>query len=167
MSEQLFIALLLLSVATRAELRDHAFGDREVFWDLDGPPRTHPEYCECLGLHCAEDVAAEALSVAGGYFGSSSASIWMKGSYLGWNGEVARDLAKLGGSVVVERNDSTGPDSYAEGVTMPALTLEGVAAEIGIDMRGQDEDFVDTYTEHEDFAREAYFANQHGFGTFW
>jgi hypothetical protein len=153
MSEQLFIALLLLSVAKRSELRDHAFGDREVFWDLD--------------LVAAEDFSREEGSVAGGYFGSGSASLWMVHSTLSWSGEVARDLAKLGGLGVIERNDSTGPDTYAEGVTMPALTLEGVAAEISIDMRGQDEDFVDTYTEHEDFERDAYFANQHGFGTRW
>lgn len=144
MSEQLFIALLLLSVAKRSELRDHAFGDREVFWDLEGPPRTHEEYCECAdqGL-CVEEIAAAKLSVASGYFGSGFAHMGMCHTSLQWEGQLARDLAKLGGLGVIERNDSTGPDSFSEGVTMPALTLEGVAAEIGIDMRGQDEDFCD------------------------
>ena len=75
MSEQLFIALLLLSVATRSELRDHAFGDREVFWDLEGPPRTHPEGCGCymVGM-CEQDLSRDEDSVAGGYFGSSGGS---------------------------------------------------------------------------------------------
>lgn len=160
MSEQLFIALILLSVATRLESQDHAFGDREIFWDLDGPPRTHDADCSCYcaGI-CEQDLALPENSVAGGYFGAGQASVWMDHSYLRWEGDVARDLVKLGGNVIIGRNDTTGPDTFSEGVTMPALTLEGVAAEIGIDMRGQDADFVDTYTEHEDFEREAYFAH--------
>jgi hypothetical protein len=120
----------------RGELRDHAFGDREVTW-----------YVVAAGL-----VVAEA---AMGYFGGGSSGVsvyttplpyeepwdFETGSgYLAapiptayaaaeFDGRDARELLKCGSSRV-SRNDSTGPDTYQDGKCMPGLTLEGVRKEL-------------------------------------
>lgn len=103
----------ILSKATRSELRDHAFGDREVFWVLDGK------------------------EIAGGYFGGRTSDIWIGKGVEGWEGptgdfkgEEARRLAEMGTLAHVERNDEIGPNEYAEGQTMPGLTKEGVFEEL-------------------------------------
>ena len=94
----------LLGASIRSECRDHAFGDREVFWgDRDGN------------------------EVGGGYFGSES-HVWIEDD--SWSGSDARELARCGTVGAIDRNDSTGPDQYTDGACMPGLTLEGVKKEI-------------------------------------
>jgi hypothetical protein len=98
----------ILNSATRLELRDHAFGDAEVTWMRDD------------------------VEVAGGYFGST-AQVWLSPSLAAnvvFNDADAYRLRKCGHDEVIDRNDSTGPDIYAEGTTMPGLTLEGVRREL-------------------------------------
>lgn len=98
----------LLDKCDRGEQRDHAFGDTEITWWLDGK------------------------EVAGGYFGGGSANVWIDHQEFraAFKGEVAQQLRKCGAKTVIERNDETGPDEYQEGVTMPGLTLEGVRDEL-------------------------------------
>ena len=127
-----------LEGTVRGELRDHAFGDREVTW-----------FVVKDGLVVAQ--AAE------GYFGGGSSGVsvyttpipyeepWEFGGEVG--GYVAEDLAEDAyactefygrdarellecGSLSVSRNDSTGPDTYQDGKCMPGLTLEGVREEL-------------------------------------
>lgn len=100
----------LLNKCTRNELRDHAFGDVEIGWTLDG------------------------AEVAVGYFGGGVNLVIV--DYVGFedllnfDGDLANELRKCGTLGQVERNDETGPDEYQEGVTMPGLTQEGVLNEI-------------------------------------
>jgi len=126
-----------LEGTVRGELRDHAFGDREVTWFVVNKD----------GLVVAQ--AAE------GYFGGGSSGVsvyttpipfekpwdFETGSgYLAQLGEEAyaaaefdgRDASELleCGSLSVSRNDETGPDTYQDGVCMPGLTLEGVRKEL-------------------------------------
>lgn len=97
----------LLNGAVRHELRDHAFGDAELFWELDGE------------------------EVGSGYFGSGHASVTISTEeYHNFEGDDARELRKCGTLGDVERNDETGPNTYSEGTTMPGLTLEGVREEL-------------------------------------
>lgn len=95
----------LLAGAVREECRDHAFGDTEVYWMKDGK------------------------EIAQGYFGRE-ASVSFEGCAGSFNGDEARELRELGTLGAVDRNDSTGPDTYVEGQTMPALTREGVLNEL-------------------------------------
>lgn len=97
------LAKKILNAATRYELRDHAFGDTEVTWMYKG------------------------WEVGGGYFGGT-ADVWIGDD--GFSGDEARTLRNCGKTLVVERNDETGPDNYNEGVTMPGLTLDGVRREL-------------------------------------
>jgi hypothetical protein len=106
----------LLSTCVRSELRDHAFGDSEIYWSLLGEP------------------------IAEGYFGSGSASVSVftsstEASTLPdgeetFEGDEAHQLRRCGVEGEIERNDETGPDEYDEGTTMPGLTLEGVRQEL-------------------------------------
>jgi len=126
----------LLSSTVRGELRDHAFGDREVTW-----------FVVKDGLIVAQ--AAE------GYFGGGSSGVsvyttpipfeepWDFETGSGYLAEVddeayaaaefdgrdARELLTCG-SLRVGRNDETGPDTYRDGACMPGLTLEGVRKEL-------------------------------------
>lgn len=96
----------LLSKADREELRDHAFGDREVYWNLNG------------------------MEVAYGYFGTTSdMSIYAPESG-NFQGKQAYELGKCGKTCRIERNDETGPLNYQDGKIMSTLTLEGVRKEI-------------------------------------
>ena len=105
----------LLSESTRSELRDHAFGDREIYWK-------HP----VLG------------DFAKGYSGPGAPGLFVydkddegAGYEVSETDEVnISDLFKLGIRGQVERNDSTGPDTYQEGKTMPGLSSEGVLNEL-------------------------------------
>jgi hypothetical protein len=103
----------ILNECHRNELRDHAFGDREIYW-------WHPK----LG------------NIAEGYSGRSVCF-----SMNDENGtEVQFDrvftdseiesLFKLGTMGKISRNDSTGPDTYTEGTVMPGLTLNGILNEL-------------------------------------
>jgi hypothetical protein len=84
-------AMKFLARCERIESRDHYFGDREVYWTLDDE------------------------EVAGGYFGGSDKSVWIHEDQGGgsFEGEQAKQLVAQGRSVVIGRNDETGPDNYA------------------------------------------------------
>lgn len=100
----------LLDGATREELRDHAFGDAEVFWTKDG------------------------IEIANGFFGGGSANVYFKAEEgeagVTFEGNEARELREKGDLVGVSRNDETGPESYSEGTVMPGLSLEDVRQEL-------------------------------------
>jgi len=99
----------VLSKANRWELRDHAFGDREVGWDQNGK------------------------EIASGYFSGCTQEVGIvlsDGSYIVFDGADASELAMCGTLGTVERNDETGPEEYVQGQVMPGLTLEGVRKEL-------------------------------------
>lgn len=100
-------AKTILSAARRIECRDHAFGDREIFWEN-----------------------AQGVTVAEGYVGSGGADVYMEADGTSFGGAEAAELVKLGTKGRVERNDSTGPDTYRDGQVMPGLTREGVLDEL-------------------------------------
>lgn len=83
-------AIELLSKCERRELRDHAFGDREVCWMLQDS------------------------EVAEGYFGGGSKDVFIHEEYGGGSfaGDAAKRLSECGASARFERNDETGPDYY-------------------------------------------------------
>jgi hypothetical protein len=93
----------ILNECVRSELRDHAFGDAEVYWEDDGE------------------------EVAFGYFGQTSS---VGGDGWSFEGREADELRKCGRTGLIERNDETGPSMYQEGKCMPSLTLEGVREEL-------------------------------------
>ena len=101
-------AKAILNSCTREELRDHAFGDREVYW-MRGEEEIGFSYV-CAG----PDIVGVKLDGHEGTF----------------EGREARELLGCGSSVRIERNDSTGPDRYQDGACMPGLTLEGVRKEL-------------------------------------
>ena len=81
------LAAKTLSESIRDELRDHAFGDKEICW--------RNNYGQL---------------VATGYVGSSGAECGMAGFDVSFSEAEARELAKLGTLGQVERNDSMGDD---------------------------------------------------------
>jgi hypothetical protein len=99
----------LLDSATRHELRDHAFGDTEVYWVLGKK------------------------EIACGYFGGGQDGVSVfkpAEDSTSFSGEEARVLRECGTLGDVERNDETGPNEFIEGKTEPGLTLEGVREEL-------------------------------------
>jgi len=106
MSRSFSEAEALLSEGIRSENRDHAFGDREVYW-----------------------TNSDGKEIGGGYFNGAEGSVWLETGEC-WSGADARRLANCGKVGTIGRNDSTGPDEYADGACMPALTLEGVRDEL-------------------------------------
>ncbi len=105
-------AKALLNTCARSELRDHAFGDREVSWtDDDGHE---------LGFYCNS--------------GRAPHMVYVERYEDGKKVEAAEfhdySLLKCGKSARIERNDSTGPDTYQDGACMPGLTLAGVRKEL-------------------------------------
>jgi hypothetical protein len=98
-------ARLVLNNCTREELRDHAFGDAELFWFKDGK------------------------EIATGYKGNGHDEVYLtpKTRFVG---AMARELQSCGTLGHVERNDMTGPDIFVAGAIMPGLTREAVRAEI-------------------------------------
>lgn len=119
MYSRLFLALLTLHVADRAENRDRAFGDREVFWTIPTFIPTHPRGCECLGAGlCSEGVFSSApLNVASGYFGREHyVSVCFDKDARRFSMEFEGDdaaLALLMGTLKqVEHNDSMGDEEY-------------------------------------------------------
>jgi hypothetical protein len=96
----------ILDGCVRQENRDHAFGDKEVYWEKDG------------------------VVMAEGYFGNGTASVWMDPVNCSFENADARSLMNCGTLGTVGRNDETGPDEYVEGQIMPGLTLEGVRKEL-------------------------------------
>ena len=109
-------AVEILNSAVRSELRDHAFGDREISWEREG------------------------VQVADGYSGSTGTYVDFYGEGEGedgfpttvgeFEGRDAFKLLECGSEGHVERNDSTGPSKYTDGVCMPSLTLKGVRDEL-------------------------------------
>lgn len=97
-------AIELLNQCQRDELRDHAFGDAEVYW-LKGD-----------------------LEIASGYFSGDAAQVYIGDKTFAK--DEARQLRNCGSKGAVERNDETGSNDYREGETMPTLTLDGVRKEI-------------------------------------
>lgn len=95
----------LLKDTARLELRDHAFGDREVTWTKKD------------GL------------VAEGYFGGGDAGVWFTYLPNSFEGDDARTLLECG-TLIVARNDQTGPKTFVESKVMPGLTKEAVLDEL-------------------------------------
>ena len=87
---ELFLAKECLNLCEREELRDHAFGDREIVWTFEGQ------------------------EVAGGYFGSTGQSVWINklgqpGTEIGsFEGDEARELSSCGKLKALHRNDMQG-----------------------------------------------------------
>jgi len=114
-------AILLLKDKYRHELRDHAFGDREIWWTTIPDPNGQ--------------------EVADGYIAginNASVGVQLNAPHIGgedqdWTsfaGEQALYLSSLGIRCSVSRNDETGPERYEDGACMPGLTLEGVRKEL-------------------------------------
>lgn len=102
-------AKVILNGCTRVELRDHAFGDKEISW---------------------YDVAGRLI--ADGYAGSSSNTFCFDvqiGSTQ-FTQDETRELFQCGTLGKVKRNDTEGPDVYTQGKSMPGLTLFGVRKEL-------------------------------------
>lgn len=76
----------LLSTSNRSELRDHAFGDREVYF---------------------ED--AQGNEIAAGYYAMTCCDVEFNDGTC-FSGEEARILIKMGKLINVERNDSQDDD---------------------------------------------------------
>lgn len=103
---ELEAAKTLLNECVREELRDHAFGDVEVYWMKDDK------------------------EVATGYFSGGMASVGFTEEVFNFDGDDARMLRPCGSEGAVERNDETGPDNFTLGATMPGLTRQAVRDEL-------------------------------------
>lgn len=98
-------AKIILNSCTREELRDHAFGDVEIYWFKNGK------------------------EIAFGYFGGTAHTVSLS-PVTKFEWAEARELRECGALGHVERNDMTGPDNFVEGAIMPGLTMEAVKAEL-------------------------------------
>lgn len=107
-------ALSLLNLCTRSELRDHAFGDREVTWtDAAG---------NGVGFYCNSGKPPHHVYITrfdGNGDEVESAEF-----------PATSQMMQTGMVCIIERNDSTGPDNYQDGACMPGLTLAGVKEEL-------------------------------------
>lgn len=113
-------AMQRLAGSKKHELLDHAFGDAEVSW-----------------YDSAIDSDATDNEIAFGYFNGTISEVTVVttvgvSSGTKFDGDQARQLREQG-TPTIDRNDTTGPDRYAEGVCLPALTLEGVHQELTVD----------------------------------
>lgn len=106
----------LLNSCVRSECRDHAFGDREIFWNRP-----------------------DGSLVAEGYCGRDGASVWPACNeedgkelfeFPKFSDDQQWELLRCGTRGKISRNDSTGPDTYRDGRCMPGLTLNGVRKEL-------------------------------------
>lgn len=95
----------ILDSCDRHELRDHAFGDREISWTRRG------------------------LEVAFGYSDGSTCGVHLVGGEA-YEGEDAKMLVDAGTLRHAERNDEAGPTDFVEGRIMPGLTKQAVRQEI-------------------------------------
>lgn len=112
----------LLSLAEREELRDHAFGDAEVYWFAPFQGRRVEVACGFFG---------------GGHNGVSLYNLRKMAldepeyeTVGDFKDEDARELRKCGKLGRVDRNDETGPDDYTEGDVMPGLSKGDVFHEL-------------------------------------
>lgn len=117
-------AAAVLSQCTRSEIRDHAFGDAEVWW-------THRSN--------NQDIA-----IAQGYFGGGHQSVYfgefnwtqltsdqtVRFGEKSFKGVDAVSLRNLGTEGIIERNDETGPDGYIEGRMLDSMTKGAVFEEL-------------------------------------
>lgn len=88
-------AKMLLNSARRDELRDHAFGDMEVYWIFGG-----------------EEIAT-------GYFSGTTQSVTVQahnGEHFTFEGDAAIELHSCGTLGRIDRNDETEPGLTTEGV---------------------------------------------------
>ena len=128
----------LLNVCVRLELKDHAFGDMEVTWvavNNEGLV-THEV---ATGYFAGRKTDGVSVSIPPLKYakpwkldGSDGSSTEGSGAQeiVTFDGKEGRELLACGSTVLSTRNDSTGPDSYQEGQTMPGLTMEGVREEL-------------------------------------
>ncbi len=79
-------AKALLSLCERNELRDHAFGDAEVYWDQGDK------------------------NIAEGYFGREIEEVRVAGT--NFTGKEARELRRVGKTGKIERNDAGGSTTW-------------------------------------------------------
>jgi hypothetical protein len=113
----------LLNAAERSELRDHAFGDVEVYWSAK--------------------FQGQIIEIASGYFGSGvhdGVTLYDPRTMLAgdiqheavasFTGKESRELRNCGTVGAVERNDSTGPDEFVTGQVMPGLSKGDVFHEL-------------------------------------
>lgn len=116
-------ARTLLNAAERSELRDHAFGDVEIYW-----------FAMFQG---------KKIEVAVGYFGSGQhdgvtlynprkivAEDIQYEEVASFDGKESRELRNCGALAGIDRNDSTGPDEFAVGQIMPGLSKGDVFHEL-------------------------------------
>lgn len=85
----------ILNRCHRHENRDHSFGDREIYWTVDG------------------DINGEELGC--GYFGGGYHEVTVTdlvGETHYFKGQDAYDLVKCGKVINIGRNDMTGPGQY-------------------------------------------------------
>lgn len=79
----------ILKVCTRFESRDHSFGDREIYWEIEGE------------------------LIAEGYFSRDSRTVFMLlPEEVSFTGSDAVELSRCAKIVNIGRNDETGPDEY-------------------------------------------------------
>jgi len=122
-------AKVLLSTAVRSELRDHAFGDREIYWDVNGK-EVASGYFGCdssVSIKFKETTCTRHCRVE---FDEHSEECIKDSCYCTFDGKEAEELAACGVMVSIERTDETGPDEFVQGQIMPGLTKEGVLREI-------------------------------------
>lgn len=112
----------LLRLSERDELRDHAFGDAEVYWFAT--------------------FEGKRVELATGFFGGGHDGVSIHNPRkLGmdpndyetvgdFKGEDARRLRYLGKEGRIDRNDETGPDHFTEGDVMPGLSKGDVFYEL-------------------------------------
>lgn len=98
-------AKAILDECDRDELRDHAFGDREISWTRSG------------------------FEVAYGFDNGKEVGVHMVGD-ASFEGDEARNLIDCGELAHVERNDQTGPPDFVVGRIMPGLTRQAVKQEL-------------------------------------
>lgn len=98
-------AKAILDDCDRDELRDHAFGDREISWTRSG------------------------FEVAYGYDTGKECGVHIVGD-TAFEGDDARLLIDCGTLAHVERNDSSGPPDFVPGRIVPGLTRQAVRQEL-------------------------------------
>jgi hypothetical protein len=97
----------------RHELRDHAFGDREITWTIAKNKLT-PSDLVLIGVQTPEAlevfVPSTELVVGFGYAGQGEATVGLEHSGPAFNDRLAFNLSKVGRLAHVERNDMQGAD---------------------------------------------------------
>lgn len=99
----------VLTKSIRSELRDHAFGDKEITWNLP-----------------------DGTMVAEAYVGSCSEFSYShdKVVYSTINYAIVDEISKLGIRGSESRNDSSGPDEFVQGRVMKGLSSDDVFEEL-------------------------------------